>query len=74
MNEKIELKYTHIYSINQLNFNFNYFLNKKFSGLPNDDTAMYLNYKIFDDIIIEIGKSKQKRIKLNNNNKFADFL
>ena len=35
---------------------------------------MYLNYKIFDDIIIEIGKSKQKRIKLNNNNKFADFL
>ena len=35
---------------------------------------MYLNYKIFDNIIIEIGKSKQKRIKLNNNNKFAEFL
>ncbi len=25
---------------------------------------MYLNYKIFDDIMIEIGKSKQKIINL----------
>lgn len=36
----------------------------KFSNLPNDNTAMYLNYKIFDDIIIEIGKSKQKKLNL----------
>ncbi len=34
---------------------------------------MYLNYKIFDDIIIEIGKSKQKKIELNNNNKFTEL-
>jgi hypothetical protein len=45
----------------------------KFSNLPNDNTAMYLNYKIFDDIIIEIGKSKQKKIELNNNNKFTEL-
>ena len=43
----------------------------KFSNLPNDNTAMYLNYKIFDDIIIEI--EKQKKIELNNNNKFTEL-
>ena len=43
----------------------------KFSNLPNDNTAMYLNYKIFDYIIIEI--KKKKKIELNNNNKFTEL-